>query len=370
MIQRQWQHNESDQNQNGWPFVSVIVPVRNESASIRHTLRQLLDQRYPADSFEVIVADGESTDNTQSIVHEMEEDYPNLQLVNNPGIWSSAGRNAAIEVAIGDIVLLVDGHCDLDNPEYLLDLVDAFVRSGADCIGRPQPLDISQANPVQQAIGLARSSRLGHHPDSWIYADTEAYVSPQSVAIAYKRDIFDKIGTFDETFDACEDVEFNHRVDKEGYTCFFTPKSQVKYHPRSNLRGLFRQMMRYGRGRVRLLKKHPDTFSVPGFIPALFVLGLVTGPLLGLFSSWCMQAYVITLMAYGAIVALFSVGLAVKERRWNLLPYFPLVYVTVHLGAGSGVMLEFLLPVKRPERSQPVTIPLENNTAEQPRKAA
>ena len=99
----------------------------------------------------------------------------------------------------GDIVLLVDGHCEIDNPHYLGNLASAFRRSGADCVGRPQPLDVTGATLLQRAIAAGRSSRLGHHPDSHIYSDREGFVPPQSVAIAYKRKVFDAIGYFDET---------------------------------------------------------------------------------------------------------------------------------------------------------------------------
>ena len=102
---------------------------------------------------------------------------------------------------------------ELANPDHLQAIAAAFARSGAlHCLGRPQPLDESRANPLQKAIAAARNSRLGHHPDSFIYSAEERFVSPQSVAVAYRRDVFERVGLFDETFDACEDVEFNHRV--------------------------------------------------------------------------------------------------------------------------------------------------------------
>src|SRR5437763_1581398 len=83
-------------------------------------------------------------------------------------------------------------------------------------------------------------------------SSAERFVRPQSVAVAYRREVFDTVGFFDEQFDACEDVEFNERVARAGLSCFFSPHVQVQYHPRDTLGGLFRQMARYGRGRMRL----------------------------------------------------------------------------------------------------------------------
>jgi succinoglycan biosynthesis protein ExoA len=326
------------------PFISVLVPVRNEAAFITQTLAQLLEQDYGLDRFEVIVADGESTDATRDRVRALQVRYPNLHLVPNPGRWSSAGRNAALEVARGDLVVVIDGHCDLDNARYLTELANAFERSGADCVGRPQPLDISQATTVQRAIAATRSSRLGHHPDSHIYSSAEGFVPPQSVAVAYRRKVFEAVGTFDEGFDACEDVEFNHRVSRAGLKCFFTPNVAVRYHPRATLRGLIRQMVRYGRGRVRLLRKHRETFTPLGFVPALFVLGLLAGPLLAGLSSVLAAVYLGSLAFYTAAVLAGSLGIAWKARDWRLLPWCPPVFLAIHLGAGAGILLESLKP--------------------------
>src|SRR5262245_3422679 len=134
------------------PLVSVIVPVRNEAAFITKTLCQLLDQDYDRSRFEVIVADGESTDATPDLVRALQERYPNRHRVSDAGRWWRAGRSVALEVSRGEIVVLVDGHCEVDNRRYLSDLVDAFERSGADCIGRPQPQDVSQATSLQRTI--------------------------------------------------------------------------------------------------------------------------------------------------------------------------------------------------------------------------
>jgi succinoglycan biosynthesis protein ExoA len=332
------------------PFISVIVPVRNEAAFIADTLQQLLEQRYDAGRFEVIVVDGGSTDDTRAIVAALQTRYAQLRLLDNPRQWSSAARNTAVRAARGDIVLLIDGHCELKNPHYLQNLADAFAESGADCVGRPQPLDVTGATLLQRAIAAARASRLGHHPASHIYSDREGFVPPESVAIAYRRGVFDTVGFFDERFDACEDVEFNHRVARAGLTCWFTPRVKVHYHPRSSLSGLFRQMVRYGRGRVRLLRKHPRTFSLPGFMPAAFLAGVVAGPLLACWSSLLALLYAGVLGLYGATLLLCSLALCRRGRDVRLLPLLPLVFVTIHAGAAAGVWYELLLgPPRTPE---------------------
>jgi succinoglycan biosynthesis protein ExoA len=339
----------TDRETQDIPFISVIVPVRNEARHIAHTLERLFEQDYPTDRFEVLVADGRSTDETRAIVTALSERFANLRLLDNPRQWSSAGRNVAAQVARGDIVLLVDGHCQIDNLRYLADLADAFTSTGCDCVGRPQPLDVTGASTFQHAVAAARSSRLGHHPDSHIYSDREGFVPPQSVAVAYRREVFDRIGFFDESFDACEDVELNHRAARAGLTCYFTPRVAVKYVPRDSLTRLFRQMIRYGRGRVRLSRKHPDTVSVPGFVPAAFVAGLVLGPILACLLPILWLLYGGALALYLTLVLGFSAAIAVRQRHLALMPRLPAVFAAVHLGAGVGQWWEFL--AGRPARS-------------------
>jgi succinoglycan biosynthesis protein ExoA len=341
--------------ENRTRFVSVIVPVRNESRFIERTLQQLVSQDYDREMFEIIVVDGESTDGTPALVEEFAAAHVNVRLMRNPKRLSSAARNIAVREARGHVVLLVDGHCDLAGKHCLRDLADAFQRSGADCLGRPQPQDIANPTALQRAVAAARSSRLGHHPDSYIYSSAEAFVPAKSVAVAYRRAVFEKIGGFDERFDACEDVEFNHRVDRAGLRCFFTPRITAHYAPRDTLRGLFRQMFRYGRGRVRLGRKHPETLSIKTLLPGLFVLGCIigfAGAVLA-WSAWASHllaaAYAVALATYFIIVLVGSFVSAYKRRDFTILPWLLLVFATIHGGAGAGLLWEAAFGLRRRE---------------------
>jgi succinoglycan biosynthesis protein ExoA len=209
---------------------------------------------------------------------------------------------------------------------------------------------------LQRAIAAARSSRLGHHPASHIWSDRDGFVPPQSVAVAYRREVFDRVGVFDEAFDACEDYELNHRVAAAGMTCFLTPRVTVRYHPRESLVGLYRQMVRYGRGRVRLLRKHPATFSPAVFVPALFLLGVVLGPLVCLAVPVLWPVYAGCLALYLALLGGF--GAALGWRDVATLAWLPAVFATVHAGAGAGVLWE--LAFGRPTVGQVCYLPGSN----------
>jgi succinoglycan biosynthesis protein ExoA len=326
-----------------FPAITIVVPVRNEARFIARTIEQLVAQNYPDDRFEILVVDGRSTDETRSIAESLSSAHSNIRVLENPKQLSSAARNIGVHQARGELLVVVDGHCELDSRDYLRNVADAFARSGADCLGRPQPLDVTGASMLQKAIAAARSSWLGHHPDSFIYSAAEQFVPAKSVAVAYRRTVFDRVGEFDEGFDACEDVELNHRIDRAGLRCFFSPGVQVRYFPRSSLRGLFHQMARYGRGRVRLLRKHPETFSPGSFAPAAWVAGLFAGPLAGFAWPPLWWAYCSVIILYLVIVLVTSTALAVRHRQPPFVYSLPFVFLIIHAGSGFGVLSELLL---------------------------
>jgi succinoglycan biosynthesis protein ExoA len=319
------------------------MPVRNEEQHIAETLQHLLDQEDAGFGVEILVADGQSTDRTREIVERMSKAHSNIRLLDNPGRLSSSARNIAIEKSRGEFLVLIDGHCEIRSRSYFIDLVDAFERTGADCLGRPQPLDVSDASPLQQAIAAARNCPLGHHPDSYIYSDKELKVPALSVAIAYRRQIFDELGMFDTRFDACEDCDMNHRIDQHGMSCFLVPKLAVHYQPRASLRGLFKQLTRYGQGRVRLARKHADSLSLSSIIPALFLLGLLSGPIVCYLLPVLWPVYWGVILLYAAVVIGFSLQAVVKSKNWRSVIWLPAVFLTIHLGSGWGVVKEFLL---------------------------
>ena len=324
------------------PSVTIIVPVRNEERHIAHTLDQLLAQERQGIHTEILVVDGRSTDNTREIVAQYAEKHPIIRLLDNPQQLSSAARNEAIRQSHGEYLVLIDGHCEIPGRTYFHDIVDTFRRTGADCLGRPQPLDVTDATPLQRAIAAARDSWLGHHPESFIYSDQPQFVPAKSVAVAYRRDVFEKVGFFDEQFDAHEDGEFNYRCDAAGLRCYFTPSIAVAYFPRSRLGDLYRQMARYGRGRVRFSRKHAGTWGIDSLLPAILVAGTVLGPLVCLILPICWPLYFAVLMVYGMAILGESLRRALQNRDVSILPWLPAVFSVIHLGSGTGVLTEAL----------------------------
>lgn len=321
--------------------VTVVVPVRNEEPFLASTLDQLIDQDLEGIDLEILVVDGQSTDKTREIAQRYIRRYLFIRLIENPKRLSSAARNLAIQQSRGDYFVVIDGHCEIPSRRYFRDLVEAFDQSGADCLGRPQPLDVTKATNLQRAIALARSSRLGHYPGSLVYTGKEVDCRAISVAVAYRRSVFEELGQFDERFDACEDCDLNHRIDQASLKCRLIPKLTVKYQPRNSLSGLFQQQYRYGRGRVRLMRKHPDSFYNISILPAV-ILAIIAGAIACWPISVLRILFIAVIAIYIAIVSVVSIWKLIRRRDATLLLWLPLVFVTIHLGAGTGILAETL----------------------------
>lgn len=341
------------------PSISVILPVRNESKSLPALLTSLLKQDLPANEFEIIVADGASTDSTRDIVRNLASKSPvTITLVDNPGIRSGPGRNAGVSVARGEYILFIDGHCHIPSAQLLRDTILLFKQTQADCLCRPQPLLAPTKSDFGAAVAAVRASRLGHGRDSLIYDMTRSgFVDPASSGAAYRRSVFTRLGAYDPSFDACEDVDFNTRARKSGMRAYTDPRLAVFYEPRSSLSSLIKQMLRYGRGRARLMFKHPDCASSGQLAPALLVLWIIAALLASVspihIAPWFRWALFAPVALYLVSVFLSSVVLARKSSA-RFLYQAPAIYLAIHLGLGIGLWTETirraaLLFTRRPQ---------------------
>jgi len=319
------------------PALSVVMPVLNEARDIGRLLGEVLAQTPPPGGFEVLVADGGSQDDTRGIVASLCKTWPNLRLLDNPRKLSSAGRNVGATAARGKYVLFLDGHCAIPRKDYLVRVVELFESTGAACLSRPQPLNRLTSSPWPSTIAAARHSWLGHDPTSDIYGGPPGFTDPRSAGAAYLRTVIARLGGYDERFDACEDVEFNHRVAQADLPAYFHPDLTVEYCPRASLCAFFRQMTRYGRGRARLMARHLTVVPWPLFIAtAYLILALLAYWLAGPRVAGPMIA--IPLVCWILLIVVESLRLAsVTPSVWKTMAAFFLIHLGLLFGFWRGI---------------------------------
>ncbi len=318
------------------PDLSVIVPVRNEAADIAALLGDLLDQTLAPQRYEILVVDGRSGDGTREIVADLARTEPRLRLLDNPRLLSASARNIGAAAARGANLLFVDGHCRVASRSLLADTLAAF-GDGARCLSRPQPFLCEGAGDFARAAALARSSVIGHHVGSHIYRTGDGWVDPISAGCAYTRELFLGLGGMDESFDACEDLEFNWRVGRAGVRARHDPAFTVWYRPRSGLGALLRQLYRYGYGRARMLRKHGRSLSASTTAVAILVAALLGLPLAALLWPPLLGAWAVGVGLYLVLIGAVAATLA-SRAGWRLAPAVASSLVAAHLGAGLGYL--------------------------------
>jgi len=139
------------------PFVSVVLPVRNEARFIQRCLESVVGQDYPDERMEIIVADGMSTDATRAVALSFAAKHPGMRVIDNPGRIVPTGLNAAIAAARGEIIVRVDGHCEIAS-DYVRRCVE-HLQADVDAVGGP--IETIGQTTVARAIARGMCSRLG-----------------------------------------------------------------------------------------------------------------------------------------------------------------------------------------------------------------
>jgi glycosyltransferase involved in cell wall biosynthesis len=316
------------------PAVSVVVPCRNERAHIESCLRSILAQEPPPGGFEVIVADGRSDDGTREILDRLSREDSRLRVVDNLRQITPCGLNVGIQMARGTFIARMDAH-NRYAPDYLRSGVEVLERTGADNVGGAMICEGD--SQLQQAIAAAHHSPFSVGGARW---HNPNYEGPADTVFGgiFRREVFDRIGLFDEELIRNQDDEFNLRLTRSGGKIWHSPQIRSWYRPRASLRALFQQYRQYGYWKVRVIQKHKLPSSVRHLIPGAFVGLLLLLPLLAL--VWNVAGW-----AWLALVGLYLAGnlgaslLVAARHGWKLLPLLPAVFAGYHFGYGCGFLL-------------------------------
>src|SRR5260370_22268694 len=139
------------------PYVSVIVACRNEMAHIHNFLDSLCGQVLDDIKIEVLIADGRSDDGTRRVLEQYRRNFPTLRVIDNPDRIVSAGLNAAIRAAQGEIIIRIDAHTEY-APDYIRSCLEVLNGTNADNVGGPA---LTRAHGYRvQAIALADPAKI------------------------------------------------------------------------------------------------------------------------------------------------------------------------------------------------------------------
>src|SRR5262249_4664823 len=239
---------------------------------MRRSLVAVLDQDYPDGRMEILVVDGMSIDDTRDIVRSFQSNHPELRLLDNPGKIVPTGLNVALAECRGDIIVRVDGHCEI-APDYIRRCVEHLETDGVEAVGGP--LETVGQSRTASAIAVAMSSSFGVGGSAFRTVKGKTMLTDTVAFPAYKRHMIEKAGAFDEELVRNQDDEYNYRRRKLGAKILLASDVRCRYYSRSTLSSLARQYLQYGFWKVRVLQKHPRQMQPRQFAPLLLIVTIL-----------------------------------------------------------------------------------------------
>jgi succinoglycan biosynthesis protein ExoA len=320
------------------PTISIIVPCYNERATIGLLLDAILQQTYPRQLMEVVIADGLSQDGTREVIGAFHAAHPDLavHINDNPGRTIPSALNVAGGAACGDILIRLDAH-SIPIPQYAECCVEAIENGKGSVVGGVWSIQAGGSGFIANGIALAASHPLG-------VGDALYRLHPRGGPTdtvpfgAFRRSLFEKMGGFDESLLTNEDYEFNTRVRQSGGVIWLDPAIRSTYIARASLPQLGRQYWRYGYWKQKMLRRHPGSLRWRQALPPVFVASLIG---LGSLSIFLPPARFLLSVEIGLyLLILVGAGLmsALRRRAPLSILGLPLAIATMHFSWGGGFL--------------------------------
>ncbi|WP_072416749.1 glycosyltransferase family 2 protein [Ruminococcus sp. YE78] len=321
---------------NNLPFVSALLVTRNEEDYIENAMLSLINQSYPKDKYEIIVIDGESTDSTLSIVNKLIEEYNTdcfrIRLLSNPKHILSSGWNIGIKASKGEYVVRIDAHAEAANDfleknvETILSVPDAI------CVGGK--LTTKSLNSEDDIISKVLSSSFGVGNSSFRVSNSASYADTAVYGL-YKKEIFDKVGYFNEEYVRNQDIELHSRIRAVGGKFYFNPKIKSVYYSRNSTKKMVKQAFGNGKWNMVLLKNQNSALRLRHLIPFAFVIYLIFSTIMGFVKKWfwVQEAGVIIIHLSSGVIAAIK-----KTKKMAEIAKMPFLFLLLHLSYGSGYL--------------------------------
>ena len=318
-------------------LVSVCIVAYNEEKVLRHLLDDIKAQDYPHSKMEVVLVDSMSTDLTKAIMNEFQksaDDFWGVQVVDNPLKRQASGWNVAINCYRGEAIFRVDAHAMIPF-DFVRRNVEVL-ESGEYVSGGPRPNIIDGSTPWKETLLLAEQSMFGSSVASFRNGQKKSYVNSVFHG-AYRREVFEKVGGFDEQLGRTEDNEIHYRIRKAGYKICYSPQIISYQHARNTLKGMLKQ--KYGNGYwVSLtLKACPGCLSIYHFVPLAFVLAIIITTVLTAFRLPVL-ALVMWSIYWCAAIAMSVMAVNGKKKYMQEF-LLPILFFLLHVSYGVGSLV-------------------------------
>jgi succinoglycan biosynthesis protein ExoA len=308
-------------------LVTVVMPARNEEQAIGRALDSIVSQSYP--DLQIVVVDDGSTDRTAEIVRSRMADDARIELVTSMRRGIPAALNQGLDAARGSWLVRVDAHSTI-GPDYVAALVDHLQEDVWGGVGGRK--DGVGETSAGRAIAAAMGSRFGVGNSKYHYATTAQEVDHLPFG-AYRVDVVRRLGGWDERLVANEDFEFDYRLRQSGERLLLDPDIVIAWQCRQSVPELWRQYVRYGRGKTDVAALHPASLQARHLAPPMLVAWLALASLVAVRRPGRAAAMVSPYVA--GVAAATAVTSRQLERSEDAV-HLPGAFAAMHLGWGFG----------------------------------
>lgn len=324
--------------------VTIGIIAYNEKRYLPDLLDDLLSQTYDKSLTEVILVDGESSDNSLEIMNRFRykylSEYADIKVINNPKRIQSAGWNIVIRNATADVLIRIDAHARLSK-----DFIESNVKcinSGENVCGGPRENIIDENNAWKHTLLDAEKSMFGAGFASY-RRDTEYKKYVKSLFHGcYKKSVIEKVGLFNEELVRTEDNEYHYRIRQAGYRICYDPNIKSYYQTRNSLKGMIKQKFNNGLWIGKTLYKCPGCISMFHLVPCMFIFAIILTMILLAFGIvwptsllWCTYATANLVMSVMAFVK--------SDKRSGFSLLLPIIFLILHIVYGLGTIKGLVL---------------------------
>lgn len=317
--------------------VSMLIPVYNEELHIEKCLNSILNFSGLDDiDYEILVIDGMSDDRTLNIVHKYSTSNAKIKVIENPMRIQSCALNLGISQARYEYIMRLDAHC-IYPEDYLQKSIETAVRTGSDNVGGliiTHPGGDTYGARLVQAL---TTHKFGVGNSGFRTGATEGNADTVPFGF-FKKDIFSRIGLFDEKLVRCQDYEFNRRIINRGGKIWMNPYIQSHYFNQPTLwKFLKKQISKEAPYNPYMWYLYRYTFTYRHAITGAFVTFVFLGLILSFFFFWIKVIYISVLALYFLLAFISSIQQSVRYKEFLHAITLPFSFFMFHLVHGIGI---------------------------------
>ncbi len=318
--------------------VSVIIPCRNEKIYISQCINSLINNDYPKEMMEIIVVDGKSNDGTIEIVNELKNKYHFIKIINNPKQITPVALNIGIKNAGFEYVMIAGAHA-LYSDNYISSLVENINKYKADGVGGMLITAVKNKMPKSMSITTVLSNKFGVGNSLFRVGVQEARLVDTVPFGLYKKELFEKVGYYDERLIRNHDIELSKRMIAAGCKIYLVPNLSCTYYARETFRDIAANNYRNGYWNIltTYYTKCFHSLSLRHFVPLIFLLSLILPLVLSLFFvKFWIYLFLVIFFVYNIFVITVSL---IENNKTTKFKFLFLSFYVLHFSYGFGSLI-------------------------------